>query len=165
MRIITADLINSIKNRYRLDWHGIHGVSHWARVRYNGMILSSSEPHANRKIIEYFAFLHDSCRENDNDDPDHGFRASVFAKKIRKQVISLNDDEFDELCVALRGHTSGRWHNSVTVQCCWDSDRLDLGRVGIIPDPKRLLISAAKSSVIIEAALRRSGYYDDWNLI
>lgn len=24
------------------------------------------------------------------------------------------------------------------VQACWDADRLDLGRVGIIPDPERM---------------------------
>jgi uncharacterized protein len=43
------------------------------------------------------------------------------------------------------------WHNSnlansnnITVQTCWDADRLDLGRVGIKPDPKRLFTEEGK---------------------
>jgi uncharacterized protein len=30
------------------------------------------------------------------------------------------------------------------MQVCWDADRLDLGRVGIIPKPDRLCTNAAR---------------------
>ena len=36
-----------------------------------------------------------------------------------------------------------------TIQSCWDADRLDLGRVGIIPSPK--FLSAEASQLIDEA--------------
>jgi uncharacterized protein len=45
---------------------------------------------------------------------------------------------------------------NITVQTCWDADRLDLGRVGTTPDPRYLCTAAAKQSDIIEWALRRS---------
>jgi hypothetical protein len=35
-------------------------------------------------------------------------------------------------------------HPDVTIQTCWDADRLDLGRVGIRPDPARMGTEAGK---------------------
>ena len=37
------------------------------------------------------------------------------------------------LAEACRDHTSGPHHGDPTIGTCWDADRLDLGRVGIIP--------------------------------
>jgi uncharacterized protein len=44
----------------------------------------------------------------------------------------------------------------ITVQTCWDADRLDLGRAGIVPDPWRLCPAAAKQSAIRDWAYQRS---------
>jgi uncharacterized protein len=41
----------------------------------------------------------------------------------------------------LYGHLEG----DATLQACWDADRLDLGRVGITPSPRRLCTDAARS--------------------
>lgn len=38
---LTPSLIEAIRSRYALEWHGIHGVSHWARVRNNGLKLAA----------------------------------------------------------------------------------------------------------------------------
>jgi hypothetical protein len=38
--MISADLITNIRQVYRLNWHGIHGVEHWARVRHIGLKLA-----------------------------------------------------------------------------------------------------------------------------
>ena len=35
-------------------------------------------------------------------------------------------------------HTDGLTEGDVSVQACWDADRLDWGRVGIRPAPLRL---------------------------
>jgi uncharacterized protein len=32
----------------------------------------------------------------------------------------------------------------ITIQTCWDADRLDLGRVGVFPDAARLCTGAAR---------------------
>jgi len=42
------------------------------------------------------------------------------------------------------------------VQTCWDSDRLDLGRVGIQPRPERLCTAAAQDPGTIRWAYERS---------
>jgi len=33
--LLTSDLIAAVRERFALDWNGIHGVPHWARVRVN----------------------------------------------------------------------------------------------------------------------------------
>ena len=42
---------------------------------------------------------------------------------------------------------------------CWDADRLDLGRVGIRPDPRRLFTAAARSPELLSWAYQRSLRY------
>jgi uncharacterized protein len=153
--LITPALIEAIRARYALDWHGIHGVSHWARVRVNGLKLAALTG-ANLEVVELFAFLHDSCREDDGYDREHGWRAARFAESLLGTHIQLPDREFDLLLQACGGHTISQTHHSITVQTCWDADRLDLGRVGIVPDPLRLCTAAAQDGGMIEWAYRRS---------
>ena len=43
-----------------------------------------------------------------------------------------------------------------TVLTCWDADRLDLGRVGIRPDPKYLCTPAARDPEMLASAYLRS---------
>lgn len=50
------------------------------------------------------------------------------------------------------GHTDA----DITVQTCWDADRLDLGRVGINPAPEKLCTIAARDPEIMEWAYERS---------
>ena len=45
---------------------------------------------------------------------------------------------------ACAGHTHEKTHADITIQTCWDADRLDLGRVGIRPDPTYLGTTAAR---------------------
>jgi uncharacterized protein len=148
-------LIAAIRARYALDWHGVHGVGHWARVRVNGLALAARTG-ANPQVVELFAFLHDTCRLDDGDDREHGWRAARFAASLVGTHILLPDRDVDLLLQACGGHTGGREHHSVTVLTCWDADRLDLGRVGVVPDPRRLCTAAACEPATLEAAYRRS---------
>jgi uncharacterized protein len=124
-------------------------------VRHNGLLLA---PHtgANTRVIEYFAFLHDLGRENDYHDPEHGCRAAAIAKSIAGDLIAVTVDELDLLIEACRGHSDGHLVADVTVMTCWDADRLDLGRVGIRPDPQRLCNTQARDPGLVSAAYRRS---------
>jgi uncharacterized protein len=49
------------------------------------------------------------------------------------------------LVTAYRIHNGGMPQSDPTLAVCLDADRLDLGRVGITPDPLRLSTSTAKS--------------------
>lgn len=155
MTLITPALIDTIRQQFTLDWGGIHGAPHWARVRENGLRLAELTG-ANTRVIEYFAFLHDSRRSNDGWDPQHGRRAADFAATLRGTHLELSDDEFDLLQLACKLHSDGGTEADITVQCCWDADRLDLGRVGTRPDPERLCCEAAKASELIDWAHGRS---------
>ena len=155
--MIASNLISAIRNGYQLDWHGIHGFAHWARVRDIGLRLSE-ETGANTRVVELFAFLHlhDSCRINVNHDPQHGNRAASFAESLRGEAIHLADEEFELLTYACQHHTFGHLEGDITVLTCWDADRLDLGRVGILPHPEKLCTSVARYSQMIEWAYERS---------
>ena len=77
-----------------------------------------------------------------------------MALKMRAD-ISLNDDDFSLLITACSLHTSARTHDDITVQACFDSDRLDLGRVGTMPDAKYLSTSVAKMQDTIDWGYNR----------
>jgi uncharacterized protein len=145
----------AILDQARLSWYGPHGLPHWARVRENGLRLASMTG-ANPQIIELFAVFHDSCRHNEGHDPRHGARGAKLAAKLRAAHLRLDDDEFSLLQEACAHHAAGRKDAQLTIQTCWDADRLDLGRVWITPDPERLCTGAAKSKEIIQWADGRS---------
>ena len=103
-------------------------------------------------VVRLFAVLHDSRRVNEATDPDHGPRAAEFALSLRGRLFELPDHEFRLLHRACAGHTHERTHPDVTIQTCWDADRLDLGRVGIMPHPSRLCTEAARRPEMIRWA-------------
>ena len=153
--MLSRELVELLRSGFALDWNGIHGVSHWSRVRVNGLRLAHTTG-ANPRVVECFAFLHDSRRVDDGFDPDHGARAAVLAGELCGAVINLSGRELDLLQDAGTHHSGGRTRGDVTVLTCWDADRLDLGRVGARPDPDRLCTDAARDPAVIEWAYRRS---------
>ena len=147
--------MKAAKERFVLDLHGIHGVSHWNRVRENGLRIARHTG-ANKQIVELFALLHDCCREDDRSDLGHGERAADFAHALRGGLLHLPDAEFDLLFEAIRDHEHGYTRSDITVMACWDADRLDLGRVRRRPLPQFLCTEFAKKPATIEWAYRRS---------
>lgn len=110
----------------------IHGFGHWKRVERNGLILAKRTG-ANVDVVRLFALFHDSRRINDDHDPDHGARGAAFARELRGRLFELDDNAFELLEYACIWHTDKRFSEDATIGTCWDADRMDLGRVGIIP--------------------------------
>ena len=154
MPIITPDLIQAIRRQYRLPWNGFHGFAHWARVRENGLRLAKGTG-ANADVVELFAVFHDACRLNEDHDPKHGSRGADLAFELHGKFFQLDHHNFTALRVACRLHTEGLTDADVTVQTCWDADRLDLGRVGIKPSSRYLCTEEAKNPVMLEWAYDR----------
>lgn len=152
---VTRALIRDVITNFRLPLTSVHGPAHWARVRYNGLLLARHSG-ADPLVVELFAFIHDSQRRNDHTDPGHGPRAAEYATKANGMLFDLSPAQLDRLVTACRGHTHERLVDCVTVQACWDSDRLDLGRVGIVPDTYYLGTEAAGRPEILELAYARS---------
>jgi uncharacterized protein len=134
---------------------GTHGLAHWGRVLENGLRLAETTG-AKEEVVALFSVFHDSRRRNETMDPGHGRRGAELARKLRKEHISLSDENFDLLITACVHHTDGRTKGDITVRTCWDADRLDLWRVSIVPDASLLCTSAAKDEAIQEWAKARS---------
>jgi len=153
--VIRKELLELVRMEFVLSWHGVHGEPHRARVRENSLRLARLTG-ARLQVVELFALLHDSKRLNDRRDPGHGARAVTFARALRGSLIQLPDEEFELLAFACEYHADGWTEAEITVQTCWDADRLDLGRVGIRPDPSLLCTAAAREPAMIEWAFLRS---------
>ena len=121
----------------------LHGISHWERVERNGLLLAT--PECDVTVIRLFAYLHDSCREDDGYDEEHGPRAAKMIEGLRKTLLKdLSDEQFKMLQEACRLHTSTHRTGNPTIDACFDADRLDLGRVGITPDPEKMATERGK---------------------
>jgi uncharacterized protein len=145
-------LANAILEQYLLNLDGTHGLKHWIRVWNNGELLSKSTG-ANIEVVKYFAFLHDICREDEDLDLFHGVRAAKLIKEVlQPNFLYLSEGDAKLLEFAVQRHTFGMTKADITVMTCWDSDRLDLGRVGIKPHPGRLCTDAAKETEMINQA-------------
>jgi len=155
-RMITVELILKIQEQFRINWYGRHGISHWARVYDIGMKLAE-ETGGDRGVVQLFALFHDSCRYNEHFDPRHGPRGAELAAQLRSHYFpGLTGEKFDLLYQACCLHTTAATHNNITVQTCFDADRLDLGRVRKKPKAKFLCTDAAKSKEMIAWAYQRS---------
>ncbi len=152
---VSEELIDLIRKEFVLPWYGIHGIAHWMRVRDNGLRLAETTG-ANIVVVEFFAFLHDSKRLNDGKDLDHGRRAAKFIRTLRGTLVTLADRDFECLVLACERHSDSLTQADITIQTCWDADRLDLGRVGIKPDARYLCTLAAQEQTMIEWAFLRS---------
>jgi uncharacterized protein len=145
---ISDKLIHAIVPQLAVNPFGFHGLGHWARVYENGLRLAGSTG-ADIQVVELFALFHDSRRLNENGDPDHGPRGAMLAEQLRGTLFLLDDKPYHLLLTACRLHTAERTHEDLTVQTCFDADRLDLARTGRTVDPHFLCTETARDSEII----------------
>ena len=148
-------LLEGIAAQYQLDPHGRHGLSHWGRVLENGFKIAQEEG-GDRTVITLFAIFHDACRLNEKVDPGHGQRAAVLARQMLLNHPEISRKQLALLVDACRDHTDGKTEAPVTIQACWDADRLDLARVGILPKPAFLCTATARDSEVRAWANQRA---------
>ena len=140
--MINENVLKLLERESLLFNSPIHGVKHWQTVERNAHYLANFNK-ADIEVLSYFAYFHDCMRGNEHRDKGHGPRAASFAKQHR-DLIPLNDTQFKQLTNACKGHTYGERPECITINTCWDADRLDLLRVGIMPDANRLHNKEAK---------------------
>lgn len=153
--MVDPRVLRAVLDGYRLEPMGRHGMPHWARVLETGLRLAGMTG-ADSAVVTLFAVLHDARRINESTDPGHGARGAALARRLRGVCVSLSDVAFSLLEEACEGHTAGLTDADVTVQTCWDADRLDLPRVSIHPDDAFLCTSAARTDEVKRWAVRRS---------
>lgn len=152
-------IVAAVLDGYALPVWGAHGVGHWGRVLENGRRLAA-ETGADLSVVTLFAVFHDARRLNEFTDAEHGRRGAALATELHGTLFDAPEAALAALCEACERHTSGRTDADVTVQTCWDADRLDLGRVGTAPAPARLCTAPARRAETIRwaEARSRSGY-------
>jgi len=133
------DIVREVRNLVLSRWTlgDLHGVNHWDRVYGYGQQLLT--PEVDPLVVALFAYLHDSCRTDDGFDTSHGPRAAEWIDSLRETCLwPLTEEQARLLKMACRLHTTTPMTGNATVDACFDADRLDLWRAGIIPDPKKL---------------------------
>ena len=153
--ILDKELIEAATAHYRLPLDGRHGRRHWQRVLENGLRLAEHTG-ADREIVALFALMHDLGRQNEGIDSEHGVRSAQIASELRTAHPFLDGKRFQILYTACEQHNLGYTEGDITVQTCWDADRLDLGRIGMMPEPRYLCTAAARDPEIIQWAYMRS---------
>ena len=97
----------------------------------------------------WFGLIHDICRVSDFDDKGHGLRAAHYVKMIRNTWLGdLNENEIWLLSEAVKYHNKIRQYGEITIDTCFDADRLDLARFGMTVNPERLATNAAQQFLI-----------------
>lgn len=134
--------------------HGWHGIQHWTRVWHNARFLCA-ELGLDPTVPCWFAYLHDSQRFNENADSGHGFRArNKIIDWVNAGQIKMPGLDLDLLLEAVERHSDGTQKAHPIVQVCWDADRLDLWRVHIKPDPRKMCTEPAKRLEVIKACMK-----------
>ncbi len=153
--MVTPALIDTLRAQFPLRWDGLHGLPHWARVLENGLRVAE-ETGADVDVVTLFAVFHDARRLCEGLDHEHGQRGAQLAASLNGQLFTLDGERAELLYYACSHHTDGLTEGDITVQTCWDADRLDLARAGIIPDPSYLCTAAARNPTLIRWAKERS---------
>lgn len=125
------------------DRNSVHGLEHWHQVEFNGLLIAK-KTHADETVVRLFSLFHDSRRVHDGYDEEHGPRGANFAEELRGKYFQLDDDRFEKLLHACRNHTVEPASGDPTIDVCYDADRLDLGRVQIVPDPNKMATDFGK---------------------
>lgn len=124
----------------------IHGELHSRTVGANGLWLAGSVDDVDIRVVVLFALLHDTMRQNDGHDPEHGRRAAAFADELHMEgMLGIAPSQLDVVMHACAEHADGTVSTDPTVGSCWDADRLDLPRVGVTPPPELFSTDIARS--------------------
>ena len=124
--------------------NGPHGLGHWIRVAENGFWLAD-ELGVNKRVIILFAAYHDAWRTHDGSDLMHGHLA---ADAMMNMDLDLEPNDRDRLLTAVRMHPLGQTTSDPLIGACWDADRLDLSRVGVVPHPDYMSTEPAIDSLM-----------------
>ena len=144
-------------SRWPIGMGETHGVKHWDRVAKFGRLLYQDG--ADMNVIMAFAYLHDSERIDNEEDVNHGKRASKLIDAIRySQLKELSDEQIEKLKRACELHTIEHRTGDITIDICFDADRMDLLRVGIVPLPERM---ATKRGAELVSNPKYDDYYQE----
>jgi uncharacterized protein len=137
----------------------IHGPRHSAHVSRFGHLLAEAMglPAQARVCVEVFAWTHDLARRDDGGGAEHAIDGAAYYTEYAPRLFPFLDAvQHEILRLAIAHHADGTvagelvyagatdhidWDPELleqTIGCCWDADRLDLPRVGVVPRESRM---------------------------
>ena len=138
----------------------IHGVAHWTRVHRYGLLLAATLglSESEKVTIALFAWTHDLARTDDGGGNQHAIDGAKYVEVLTSTLFTnFPEDTLDIVRHAIRYHSDGMnaeealyelpieqystWTRETilnTLGCCWDADRLDLLRLGIVPHEAKM---------------------------
>ncbi|HSI15909.1 MAG TPA: hypothetical protein VK961_27925, partial [Chthoniobacter sp.] len=66
-----------VSDQFLLGHESLHGPAHWRRVERNGLLLATRTG-ADETVVRLFAIFHDSRRESEGSDLEHGKRGAAL---------------------------------------------------------------------------------------
>lgn len=133
-------------SQFLLGSDSLHGPLHWESVLRNGMLMSSKNRNIDKEVVTLFSYIHDSKRVDEYIDVNHAERAAKSLHFLENVgLINLSKNQKELLFFAIKYHNDGHTSKNVTIGACWDSDRLELDRVGILPSIKFFSTAEGKS--------------------
>jgi uncharacterized protein len=159
-------LLNATLSRATHQNSMLHGEAHWRAVAWTYLELLPEVAGADPVVGVLFGLLHDSQRLDDGFDPQHGPRASRFAEELAAEnLLPLGQERKVKLIRVVHDHTGARPTADPTIGLCFDSDRLNLWRIGVRPEPSHLSTAIAKAAGVIERHESLPGQKIPWDEI
>ena len=149
MQSISKGFLKAITVQFQLQINSIHGLSHWKNVEAIGNYLSARTK-ADKAVVSHFAYLHDATRKNEDYDPNHGLRGKLLGLELaRDGIIQLSQKQLDQLFTACEIHSNSQAKvKDITIATCLDADRIDLLRLGIMPEEELLYTPVGKELAV-----------------
>jgi uncharacterized protein len=157
-----SKLVEAVHERSPLNQSYIHGDQHWRAVAEVGLRLLPDNRKADATVVLLFALFHDAMRENEHADPEHGIRGGELARELHGRLYRLPEKRLDLLITACIQHTDAPFSDEPTLGVCFDADRLNLWRVGKVPEPKYLSTDAALEDELQHWSKNLHGRSRDW---
>jgi uncharacterized protein len=154
-------LVAEVHARSRLHRSRDHGDHHWRLVAWTGAELYEEMGAGDPLVFLLFGLFHDSQRENEYTDPEHGKRGGKLAGDLLASR-GLDASVVGVVTKACAIHTESGPVGDPTLGTCLDSDRLNLWRVGTEPLPEYLSTPAAKKPERIEWARDLQTKQPEW---
>jgi uncharacterized protein len=163
--LLFRNLILAVNSNTTNRQSSLHGEHHWQCVAWIASHLANEVIYCDPLVILIFSIIHDSMRRNEGQDPEHGMRASDFAKSLNGYLYELTPYEMSLVQTACFNHNRGYTTQEPTIGVCWDSDRLNLWRCDIKPEIQDLSTAAGRNPKRIEWAKDIHEKQFDWNTI
>lgn len=126
-----------------------HGFLHSKYVEAFGLIMVEEYAKENivvdKDVVQWFAYLHDSMSKDKKYDPKHGEKAASYIDEIRNDYLQdLSEIQIVKLKKACTLHSTIISTGDITIDVCFDADRLDSPKFGRVTDIEKMATRIGK---------------------